>query len=119
MRARHLGTLCDLTHVVQEKFRELLPLRKRPVTGALHLTWRIQMFRKISFAVVTAIALGAAAMTPAAAGGGHGGHHGGKHGHGHHAHRSFFGSSAFYIGGDCYRYIQTRRGIRLVNVCVY
>ena len=33
------------------------------------------MFRKISFAVITAIALGAAAMSPAAAGG--------KGGHGH------------------------------------
>lgn len=37
------------------------------------------MFRKISFAIITAIALGAAAMSPASAGGksghGHGGHH--------------------------------------------
>jgi hypothetical protein len=84
------------------------------------------MLRKISFAVITAIALGAAATSPASAGGhGHGGHghgHGGHHGHGHHGHhghRHFFGSSAFYIGGDCYRYIQTRRDLRLVNVCAY
>ena len=87
------------------------------------------MFRKISFAVATVIALGAAAMSPAAAGGKHGGHgHGGHHGHGHghgghhghgHGHRLFYGSSAFYIGGDCYKYIQTRRGLRLVNVCAY
>ncbi|MDO9296986.1 sulfur globule protein precursor [Bradyrhizobium sp.] len=90
------------------------------------------MLRKISFAVITAIALGAAAMSPASAGGGgghghgghgHGGHHGhghgGHHGHGHHGHRHFYGSSAFYIGGDCYKYIQTRRGLRLVNVCAY
>lgn len=84
------------------------------VTGALHLTWRTKMFRKISFAVATAIALSAAAMSPASAGGGHG--HGGHHGHGHHR---FFDSSAFYIGGDCYRYIQTRCGLRLVNVCAF
>jgi len=83
------------------------------------------MFRKISFAVITAIALGAAAMSPASAGGKHGhghGHHGHGHGHGHgrhHIHPHFYGSSAFYVGGDCYRYIKTRRGLRLVNVCVY
>ena len=79
------------------------------------------MFRKISFAVVAAIALGAAAMSPASAGGKHGhghGHHGHGHGHGkHRIHPHFYGSSAFYIGGDCYKYIQTRRGLRLVNVC--
>jgi hypothetical protein len=84
------------------------------------------MFRKISFAVITAIALGAAAMSPASAGGKHGGKHGGHHGHGHghghgkhNFHPHFYGSSAFYIGGDCYRYIKTRRGLRLVNFCVY
>ena len=85
------------------------------------------MLRKISFAVITTLALGAAAMSPASAGGhgghGHGGHgHGGHFGHGHgghHGHRHFFGSSAFYIGGDCYKYVQTRRGLRLVNVCGY
>jgi hypothetical protein len=80
------------------------------------------MFRKISFAVITAIALGAAAMSPASAGGKHGGKHGHGHGHGHGKHNfhpHFYGSSAFYIGGDCYRYIKTRRGLRLVNFCVY
>ncbi|MDO9565072.1 MAG: sulfur globule protein precursor [Bradyrhizobium sp.] len=87
------------------------------------------MLRKISFAVITAIALGAAAMSPAAAGGkgghghGHGKHmghgHGGHHGHGLHKHRHVYGGPAFYIGGDCYRYIHTRRGLRLVNVCVF
>jgi hypothetical protein len=71
------------------------------------------MLRNISFALITAIALGAAGTSPASAGGhGHGGH-------GHHGHRHFFGSSAFYVGGDCYRYISTRRGLRLVNVCAY
>ena len=78
------------------------------------------MFRKLSF-VVAAIALGAVAVSPASAGGKHGhghGHHGHGHGHGKHlGHPHFYGSSAFYIGGDCYKYIQTRRGLRLVNVC--
>lgn len=81
------------------------------------------MFRKLSLAVVAAIALGAVAVSPASAGGKHGhghGHHGHGHGHGHGKHLGhphFYGSSAFYIGGDCYKYIQTRRGLRLVNVC--
>ena len=88
------------------------------------------MLRKISFAFVAAIAIGAAAISPASAGGhgghgghvghgmhgGHGGHHGGHWGGGF---RRFYGSSAFYIGGDCYKYIETRRGLRLVNVCAY
>jgi hypothetical protein len=89
------------------------------------------MFRKISFAVAAAIALSAAAMSPASAGGhgghhghgGHGGHgmHGGHDGHGGHwgGYRRFYGSSAYYIGGDCYKYVVTRRGLRLVNVCAY
>ena len=85
------------------------------------------MFRKISFAIVAALALSAAAMSPASAGGhaghgghgmhgGHGGHHGGHWGGGF---RRFYGSSAFYVGGDCYKYVETRRGLRLVNVCAY
>ena len=87
------------------------------------------MFRKISFAVAAAISLSAAAMSPASAGG-HGGHHGGHGGHdmhgGHDGHgghwggyRRFYGSSAYYIGGDCYKYVETRRGLRLLNVCAY
>lgn len=98
------------------------------LTGAVHLTWRIQMLRKISFAAATAVAFSAAAMSPASAGGGHGGHgghgmHGGHH-HGHGGHWGggfgrFYGSSAFYIGGDCYKYVETRRGLRLVNVCAF
>jgi hypothetical protein len=89
------------------------------------------MFRKISFAVAAAIALSAAAMSSASAGG-HGGHHGdgghgahgmhgGHYGHGGHwgGYRRFYGSSAYYIGGDCYKYVETRRGLRLLNVCAY
>jgi hypothetical protein len=89
------------------------------------------MFRKISFAVAAAIALSAAAMSSASAGG-HGGHHGvgghgahgmhgGHYGHGGHwgGYRRFYGSSAYYIGGDCYKYVETRRGLRLRNVCAY
>jgi hypothetical protein len=78
------------------------------------------MFRKISLAVVAALALTAAAVAPASAGGGHGhgghghGHHGhGHHGHGHHHH---FGKS-FYVGGSCYRTILTKYGLRTVFVC--
>src|SRR6266481_430652 len=45
-------------------------------------TRRIQMFRKISFAAIAALALTAAAVAPASAGGHGGGHgmHGGGHG---------------------------------------
>ena len=92
------------------------------------------MFRKLSLAVVAALALTAAAVAPASAGG-HGGHggghgmHGGGHwggGHGHwggghwghwgHRHSRFFGSS-FYVGGSCYRTVFTEFGPRRVYVC--
>jgi hypothetical protein len=88
------------------------------------------MFRKISFAVVTALALTAAAVAPASAGhgGGHGGGHsgghgmhGGGHGHGHnghwgHRHGRFIGSS-FFVGDSCYRTIFTEFGPRRIYVC--
>ena len=86
------------------------------------------MLRKITFALIASVALGAAALAPtaASAGGGHGhGHHGGHWGGGHWGHGHFYGGSALYIGGDsgCYqqRVVETRRGprLRIVNVCAY
>ena len=90
------------------------------------------MFRKISLAVVAALALTAAAIAPASAGGhggGHGMHGGGHWGGGHwggghwghggywgHRHGRFFGSS-FYVGGSCYRTVFTEFGPRRVYVC--
>ena len=73
------------------------------------------MFRKISLAVVAALALTAAAVAPASAGGGHGhgGHGHGHHGHGHHHHCG----KSFYVGGSCYRTILTKYGLRTVFVC--
>ena len=87
------------------------------------------MFRKISLAIVAALALTAAAVAPASAGG-HGGHggghglHGGGHwgggqwGHlgGHWGHRRFYGSS-FYVGASCWRTVFTELGPRRVYVC--
>ncbi len=86
------------------------------------------MFRKISFAAIAALALTAAAVAPASAGGGHGGHGGGHgmHGGGHwggghggywgHRHSRFFGSS-FHVGGSCYRTVFSEFGPRRINVC--
>ena len=85
------------------------------------------MLRKISIAIAAAIALSAAAMSPAAAGGhggGHGGHGGGHGMHGGHGHgdwgggfRHFYDSSAYYVGGSCYKIIFTKFGPRRVFVC--
>src|SRR6266436_1219129 len=85
-------------------------------------TRRIQMFRKISFAAIAALALTAAVVAPASAGGHGGGHgmHGGGHGFGGHwggghRHGRYFGS-AFYVGGSCYKTVFTEFGPRRVNV---
>jgi hypothetical protein len=76
------------------------------------------MFRKVTFGLIAAASLSAAALIPASASA-HGFHGGWGHGW-HHG----FGFSGLYINtdaSDCYqeRLVQTRHGLRLrmVNVC--
>jgi hypothetical protein len=87
----------------------------------------IEMFRKLTLALVTAASLGTIALSPSVASahgmGGHGGHGGGFHGGGYHGghwgghHRHFWGRSAFYVGGSCYKTVFTEFGPRRINVC--
>jgi len=69
------------------------------------------MIRKTLIALAATATVGAAALAPTAASAWHFGHHG---------HFGFYrGFGPIVIGPSCIRWVETRWGLRRVNVCEY
>jgi hypothetical protein len=70
------------------------------------------MIRKTILALTATAAIGAAALAPTAASAWHFGHYG------HFGHFGFYrGFGPIVVGPSCIRWVETRFGLRRVNVC--